>query len=160
MLCNLVDFKGIYAVLARIEICREIRVLCYFWGKNIHLCYFVRFFHVWVPTKNILKGGACNFLERMPANFFRGGFQKGSFPMICLKWNPYRYLCTLLSAACNLPPLCDPHNLQSAQFVIYSVCGAHNLLQSAQSADSTHTICKPPVSVKCSPAISSCDFKF
>ena len=30
MLCNLVDFKGFYAVLARIEICCEIRVFVLF----------------------------------------------------------------------------------------------------------------------------------
>ena len=60
--------------------------------------------------------------------------------MICLKLNPYRYLCTLLSAACNLPPLCDPHNLQSAQSAICTIC---NML-SVQCTQSTAicTICR------------------
>ena len=44
MLCNLVDFKGIYAVLARIEICREIRVFVLFLGLKYSSVLFCTLF--------------------------------------------------------------------------------------------------------------------
>ena len=44
MLCNLVDFKGIYAVLARIEICREIRVFVLILGLKYSSVLFCTLF--------------------------------------------------------------------------------------------------------------------
>ena len=44
ILCNLVDFKGIYAVLAQIEICCEIRVFVLFFGLKYSSVLFCTLF--------------------------------------------------------------------------------------------------------------------
>ena len=44
MLVNLVDFKGIYAVLAQIEICREIRLFVLFLGLKYSSVLFFTLF--------------------------------------------------------------------------------------------------------------------
>ena len=54
MLCNLVDFKGIYAFLARIEICGEIRVFVLFLGlKYSSVLFFTLFPSLPTDTKNV-----------------------------------------------------------------------------------------------------------
>ena len=55
MLCNLVDFKGIYAVLAQIEICREIRVFVLILGLKYSSVLFCTLFPSLVMIRKIVK---------------------------------------------------------------------------------------------------------